>query len=524
MGNFAVGEERSGAKRLSNACGQAVGLSTGGHCPQPGRDDRMSTVPVPHREPPLPPSVSNARGGLVPRWGPRWISSGELRHERQYRGEQASRAPDGHEGEEVILAEEEVKAYVGIDWATEEHQALAVDLEGMPLDEKVIPHSGEGMATLCDWLMWLADGKPEHVWVGIEIPHGAVVETLLERGFAVFAINPKQMDRFRDRFSPANAKDDRRDAYVIADSLRTDAHCYRRLHVDDALVIELRQWSRMADELSQERTRLSNRVREELRRYFPQALKVDSDVSAPWFLELLERVPTPDKARRVKKQTVAAILKRNRIRKHDAKNVLTTLREKPLEVAPGTTQAATAHLRLLTERLRVVNRQHADCRRQLKDLTERISEELLGVGTDDEEQDEQHDVAILLSMPGIGPVVLAVLLSEAWQAIRERDYQLLRNLSGVAPVTRRSGKSLKVVMRQACNDRLRNALYHWARVASQRDSVTRAQYRALRARGHTHARACRTVGDRLLGVACAMLRDETMYAPELRQASRVKAA
>jgi len=414
---------------------------------------------------------------------------------------------------------EEVVAYVGIDWATEEHQACAVDTDGSPLDELVVPHSGTGLARLCSWLLRLGGGDPDRVWVSIEVPHGAVVETLLERGFPTHSLNPKQMDRFRDRFSVAGAKDDRLDGYVLADSLRTDDHCFRRLDVDLPEVIELRQWSRMAEELGGERTRLSNRVREELRRYYPQTLKLETEVSAAWFLELIERVPTPAKALRVQNRTVAAVLKRNRIRKVDAKTVLSVLREKPLSVAPGTTQAATAHLKLLTERLRVVNRQVKDCHKQLDHLTEKLALRLEDDESEEGQRIEQHDVPILHSLPGIGRIVLAVLLSEAWSGIRERDYHLLRALSGVAPVTRRSGKSKRVIMRKACSGRLRNAIYHWSRVAAQRDPTTRSRYRELRAKGHTHARALRTVGDRLLNVACAMLRDQTMYDPDLRQAA-----
>ena len=81
------------------------------------------------------------------------------------------------------------------------------------------------------------------------MPHGPVVETLMERGFAVHAINPKQLDRFRDRFTIAGAKDDRRDAVVMASALRTDPHCFRPLATADPVIVELREWSRMAEDL-----------------------------------------------------------------------------------------------------------------------------------------------------------------------------------------------------------------------------------------------------------------------------------
>ena len=105
----------------------------------------------------------------------------------------------------------------------------------------------------------------------------------------LYAINPKQLDRFRDRFSPAGAKDDRRDARVLADSLRTDGQSFRQVQVQSALVTELREWSRMAEELQQERNGLTNRMGQQLRRYYPQMLELvkgnnGKDIDAPWFL------------------------------------------------------------------------------------------------------------------------------------------------------------------------------------------------------------------------------------------------
>ena len=107
----------------------------------------------------------------------------------------------------------------------------------------------------------LSGGDLESVYAAIEMPHGAVVEMLLERKVQVYAINPKQLDRFRDRFTAAGAKDDRRDARVLADSLRTDRRSFRHLQVEEPEVIELREWSRMREELKQDRNRLINRMR-----------------------------------------------------------------------------------------------------------------------------------------------------------------------------------------------------------------------------------------------------------------------
>ena len=128
---------------------------------------------------------------------------------------------------------------------------------------------------------------------------------------------------------------------------------------------------------------------------------------------------------------------------------------------------------------------------------------------------KQHDVEILASLPGVGRIVLATLLAEAFDALQRRDYAALRSLTGVAPVTKRSGKSCIVVRRQACHDRLANAMYHWARVAVQRDPRSRSKYAALRSRGHSHGRALRSIADRLLNVTCAMLKTGTTFNPSL---------
>ncbi|MCG8598340.1 MAG: IS110 family transposase [Kiloniellales bacterium] len=85
------------------------------------------------------------------------------------------------------------------------------------------------MTEVCAWLAANTGAAPTSIAVAIEVPHGPVVEALLEHGFQVYALNPKQLDRFRDRFSLAGAKDDRRDALVLADTLRTDRQALRHL-------------------------------------------------------------------------------------------------------------------------------------------------------------------------------------------------------------------------------------------------------------------------------------------------------
>jgi transposase len=399
----------------------------------------------------------------------------------------------------------------GVDWASDRHQICLLDGSGRVLGERSVEHSGQGLAELCGWLAVKGRTDPARIGVAIETCHGPIVETLIERGFQVFSINPKQLDRFRDRFSVAGAKDDRLDARVLADSLRTDRHCFRLLAPDEPLVIELREWSRMTEDLQQERNRLANRLRQQLWRYYPQMLALGEDTDAAWRLALWQLAPTPDRARRLRRGTVEALLKRHRIRRLDADTVLERLRQPALTVAPGTAEAACAHVRQLLPRLRLVHRQLAEALTRLDAICSALAE--TGEDAGPGQAGEQHDVAILRSLPGVGRIVLATLLAEAGDALRRRDYHALRALCGAAPITRRSGKQRIVLMRQACSRRLRIGLYHWARVASQRDPPSRRRYTTLRARGHSHARALRAVGDRLLAVACAMLRHRQSYDP-----------
>lgn len=402
--------------------------------------------------------------------------------------------------------------YAGVDWASESHHVFLTDGDGRKIGERVFRHGGEGLAEMAAWLTATSGAvEASQIYVAIEVPHGPVVETLIERAFKVHAINPKQMDRFRDRFTLAGAKDDSRDAEVMASALRTDPRCFRLLALADPVVIELREWSRIAGDLGGERNRLTNRLREQLWRYFPALLELEGDLGAEWLLDLWESVPTPDKTARIREAAIAKLLKRHRIRRFDAAHVLGVLRKPPPQVAAGTTEAASAHIATLIARVRLVNQQLKQAHHRLDALTACL------IPTEEAEpgQRKQHDVEILASLPGVGRIVLATLLAEAFDALQRRDYAALRSLTGVAPVTKRSGKSCIVLRRHACHHRLANAMYHWARVAVQIDPRSRSKYAALRSRGHSHGRALRSVADRLLNVACAMLKTGTTFSPSI---------
>ena len=403
--------------------------------------------------------------------------------------------------------------WVGIDWGSEVHQVVVVNAQGDRVSERRIAHSGTAIAEGIDWILTTTGSPPSAIAVAIETPRGAVVEMVLDRALAVYAINPKQLDRFRDRHTVAGAKDDRLDAYVLADSLRTDPACFRPVQLDDPRRVELRELARIDEELKREKLRLANQLREQVYRYFPQVLTLVPGAEEPWLWTLLELIPTPVEAHQIARSEVQRVLRQHRIRRLTADAILTTLRTPPVQVGPGTVAAARAHIEVLLPRLRLLETQ----RRANEKHIDALLRQAVGDTDAEGQPNEQRDVAIILSLPGIGNLIAATLLGEAGQALEERDYDRLRAHAGVAPVTRRTGKSRHKTTsrRYACNPRLANACYHAARVHAQKDPAARALYVRHLQQGQSHGRALRSVADRLLRVLIAMLRTQTCYDPTM---------
>lgn len=400
--------------------------------------------------------------------------------------------------------------FVGIDWGSQQHQVCVLDRARRRVGERVVDHDGVSLAQLADWLCTLSAGQPQRVAVAIEVPRGAIVEGLVERGFHIFAINPKQLARFRDRHTMSGAKDDRRDALVLADSVRTDQPSFRRVQLDEPQLLLLRELSRAEETLLEEFRRSANRFRDQLHRFYPQMLQLCSGADEPWLWGLIDLAPTPAHAALLSEEQVQRVLKTYRIRRVTAKEGLACLQAAALPVAPGVAEAAQAHCQFLLPCLRVLAEQLQACSQQVSALLSTLAE-IPGEG------EGPSDVAIVLSLPGVGRKITAWLFAEAAQPLAERDYQTLRTHSGVAPVTKQSGKRRLVVMRHGCNPRLRHALYHMARVAMQRDAHFNSVYTALRAKGQRHGQALRNIGDRLLRILIAMLRHRTCY-----DASRIR--
>ena len=223
------------------------------------------------------------------------------------------------------------------------------------------------------------------------------------------------------------------------------------------------------------------------------------------------RLPTPAAAQRVREATLTKLLTQHRIRRVDAAMLRGRLRTPAIKVAPGAAEAAMAHVRLVAERLALINQQLEHARRQLDRLVRHLTDAAAAdaatasVEAEPASSNTPADATILLSLPGIGTGVLATLLAEGSDALRRRDYHALRCLCGVAPVTRRSGKSLLVVRRLAAHDRLRD----WARLRVHRD-------------GRVQTEPLAPLPNRLVGDRHASLREEIFSIAEAEAESIVE--
>lgn len=403
---------------------------------------------------------------------------------------------------------------VGIDWADQSHQVCVCSGKGERLSECQVDHDAASLAQLVDRILEQAGGDASRIAMAIETPRGPIVSTFLERGIAVFAVNPKQLDRFRDRHTVAGAKDDRKDAYVLADSLRSDEHLFRRVRLADAELVELRELVRLREHFVRDRNAYANRLRDQLQRYYVQILRLGSVYDDRWLWDLLDRVPTPTEGRAFAVAKIRSILERRQIRRISAEEVRAILREPALVVAPGVALAAATAVKADLRVLRTIDESLRDVEAQLETRVTALARE--DPALPESERKKHRDARVLLSLPGVGTIVGATMLSEAWEALADRDYRTLRSECGTAPVTHQSGKRRTVSYRRACNFLLRNALFFFTRTAIKYDERAREHYARLRRSGAKQGRALRGVADRLLKVLIAMLKSGTTFDPSRR--------
>ena len=392
--------------------------------------------------------------------------------------------------------------FVGDDWAEDHHDVEIQDESGHRLAKARLSEGVAGMARLHglvgEHLADLDDDAGTNaVAVGIESDRGPWVRALVAAGYHVFAVNPLQASRFRQRRSVSGAKSDAADAHSLADMVRTDRHQLRRVAGDSELAEAIKVVVRAHKTLIWERTRHVQRLRNALREFFPAALEAFDDLTSPDALELLSKAADPVAAARLTRAQIIAALRRAGRRNVTARaeQIQDALRTEQLTQPPAITAAYAA-----TVRSQVV-------------LLVTLNTEIATMQGEVEAHFGQHPAAeIYLSQPGLGAILGARVLAEFGDdPTRYADAKARKNYAGTSPITRQSGKQKFVLARYVHNDRLLDALGRQAFTALTASPAAREYYDQLRARGKDHNAALRQLANRLVGILHGCLKTNSLY-------------
>ena len=392
-----------------------------------------------------------------------------------------------------------MRLFVGDDWAEDHHDVEVMDEAGKVLAKRRLPEGVAGIAQLHELIgRHLGEDADEaEVIVGIETDRGPWVTALVTAGYRVFPVNPLQASRYRERLGVSGAKSDAGDAHMLADMVRTDSHQLRAAAGDSAAAEGLKVLARTHKTLIWERTRAVQRLRHQLREYYPAALEAYDDLDAPDTLELLGKAPDPARAAKLTRAQVSAALKHARRRNitDKATAILAALRSPQLGQPAAVTAAYAATVRSLIAVITVLNEQVKILQRQV------------------EENFGRHpDAEIYQSQPGMGAILGARVLAEFGDdPHRYADGKARRNYAATSPITRASGKKKVVAARFIHNDRLVDALNAQAFTALRASPGARALYDELRARGIEHNDALRRLANRLVGILHGCLKTRTLY-------------
>ena len=391
--------------------------------------------------------------------------------------------------------------FVGDDWAEAHHDVELVDETGQVLARRRL---SEGVAGLSALHVLIGDhlgdaDEPGSVLVGIETDHGPWVAALAAAGYTVFAVNPLQVARYRERHGVSGAKSDRGDAHTLAELVRLDRGHHTPLAADSALAEQVKVLARSHQTMIWTRQRQGNLLRATLREFYPAALVAfGEDLTGRDALAVLAAAPSPVKGAALSAARIQALLRRagrQRYLGSSAQRIQAALRSPQLRLAP---ELAEAYSVTVAAAVAVI----AELNRQIDLLAEAVEAHF----------GRHPDAEIILSQPGLGMVLGARVLGEFGDApARYADAKARKNYSGMSPITRASGTKRVVLARYARNRRLADALYQQAFAALSTSPGARAYYDRQRARGASHHQALRALANRLVGILHGCLTHHTPY-------------
>lgn len=389
--------------------------------------------------------------------------------------------------------------FAGIDWSWQHHAVCILDDDGDRLEEATVPHSRPGLNKITALLR-----RHGVTRVGIERGDGPVVEHLIRDGFEVVVISARQVKSLRTRYGSAGNKDDRFDAFVLADALRTDAGRWAVVQPDSDETIALRMLVRSRHDLIGHRIAVHNQLLAVLQHNFPGTIGLFYLLDSPISLAFLRRFPSEAKAAWLTagrgELRMAYWLKANGYcGRQTARDLIDHLRNAATGRVTGPAAEASELIVISLVDLLTELRHHQD------HLEARIKEALLA----------HPDGPIFQSLPRAGTVRAATLLAEIGDCrARFPDPASLAAAAGVAPSTRQSGKHLNVAYRRGCNKNLRAALVDWAQDTPRANAWARDTYDRARARGCRHPHAARILAQGWARILWRCWHDQVPYDPD----------
>jgi len=385
--------------------------------------------------------------------------------------------------------------YVGVDWSDGFHWIYVTDDAGERLAAFSIEHTPEGIESLFLKVKECATNQVEVLFT-LETPKGLLSSAILEAGFTLYPINPKAVDRYRDRYKVSGKKDDYFDAMVLANILRTDRQNHRPLTPDSLLTRELRAYTQGYQSLVRTQTRLTNQITSCLKSYYPVALGIFDKIDQPVTLGFLSKFPTPDSFRHTSKGKIECILKKNRYPGVKEKTLqIYALSKKPqFEVEEPIARANSLLLLSLIRQLK-------ETLASLKEFELKIAQLL-----------EQHpDKDVFSSLPGAANITAAKLISNFGDnRDRYRKVSCVQADAGTCPITASSGKSRHVFFRHSCRKQFRSAVTQFAFTSLKESEWAKQRYNKYRQKKeHNHALRC--LANAWLEVIFPMWRDRKPY-------------
>jgi transposase len=391
-----------------------------------------------------------------------------------------------------------VMVTAGIDWASDNHVLSVLDSEGEVVERVTVAHSKAGIARLVGVL-----ARYRVAGVGIERPDGPVVDGLFAAGFTVFVIAPAQIKALRSRYGSAGNKDDRFDAFVLADTVRTDRRRLVALLRDTAGTVVLRQLCRARKDLQKHAVAVTNQLRAHLQSALPAVVDLFYELDSQVSRAFLAQFPTQDAVDRLTVKRLASWLGKV----HYSGGTDPAVLHARLTGAPrgatgehGLALAGITHAYLNALAALLI---------QIQRLETQIGEQL----------DTHPDKAIFTSLPRAGQLRAARLIGEIGDARgRFPTATALACLAGAAPSTRESGRARVVTFRWAVDKPLRDAVCDFAGDSRKTNPWAADLYNQARARGCDHPHAVRILARAWIDIIWKCWTTNTPYDPARHRA------